>query len=117
MARAPDSDHVPIALATGHPVRLQGLITRRDLNGTVACILEASTSAEREKLENERRVKVTGLSTAGVPTSLSVKRENVVALGAAPVDWTFCDSPPLSLLELVRAPGECVRSIHNGPSQ
>jgi len=36
---------------------------------------------------------------------LSVKRENVVSLGDAAVDWTFRDSPRLSLLELVRAGG------------
>ena len=111
MTHATDSERVLTALAAGQCVRLQGLISRSDLNGTLACISEASTSAEREKLEKEGRVKVTGLSAAGAPTGLSVKRENIVALGAASVDWTFCDSPPLSLLELVRAPGARARHL------
>jgi hypothetical protein len=93
------------ALATGDRVRLQGLISRSDLNGSIACILEASTPDERQSLEIQGRIKVTGLSNVGVPKSLAVKRENAVSLGDTPVDWTFCDSPQLSLLELVRARG------------
>jgi hypothetical protein len=95
------------ALVPGDRVRLQGLISRSDLNGSVACVLDASTPDERETLQMQGRVKVTGLSEMGAPKSLSVKRANVVALGQAAVDWTFCDSPPLSLLQLVRAPGVC----------
>ncbi len=95
------------ALAPGDRVRLQGLISRSDLNGSVACILDASTPDERETLQMQGRVKVTGLSETGAPKSLSVKRSNVVALGQAAVDWTFCDFSPISLLELVRVPGVC----------
>ena len=93
------------ALAAGDRVRLQGLISRSDLNGSVACILEPSSSVERDALEIQGRIKVTGLTNVGAPKSLSVKRENVVSLGDAAVDWTFRDSPRLSLLELVRAGG------------
>ena len=102
-----DTDKGAAALVPGDRVRLKGLISRSDLNGSVACILEASTADEREYLQIQGRVKVTGLSDVGAPKSLSVKRSNVVALGEAAVDWTFCDSPPLSLLELVRAQGAC----------
>jgi hypothetical protein len=93
------------ALAAGDRVRLQGLISRSDLNGSVACILEPSSSVERDALEIQGRIKVTGLTNVGAPKSLSVKRENIVSLGDAAVDWTFRDSPKLSLLELVRAGG------------
>ena len=99
------------ALAAGDRVRLQGLISRSDLNGSIACILEPSSSVERDALEIQGRIKVTGLTNVGAPNptsrpkSLSVKRENVVSLGDAAVDWTFRDSPRLSLLELVRAGG------------
>ena len=102
-----DADKGAAALVPGDRVRLQGLISRSDLNGSVACILEASTPDERETLQNQGRIKVTGISNVGAPKSLSVKPANVVALGDAPIDWTFCDSPPLSLLELVRARGAC----------
>ncbi len=108
-----DTDKGAAALVPGDRVRLQGLISRSDLNGSVACILEASTPDERETLQIQGRVKVTGLSDVGVPKSLSVKRANVVALGKAAVDWTFCDSPALSLLELVRAQGACARMLKN----
>jgi hypothetical protein len=104
MTSSTGSSQSRAAFAVGNRMRLQGLIGRTDLNGTVVCILEASSPAEREKMEKDGRVKVTGIC-AGVPKSLSVKREHVVALGECPVDWTFCDSPPLSLLELVRAQG------------
>ena len=104
MACPPDADKRS-ALVAGDRVRLQGLISRSDFNGSVACVLEPSSSVERDALEIQGRIKVTGLTNVGAPKSLSVKRENVVSLGDAAIDWTFCDSPRLSLLELVRTGG------------
>ena len=92
-------------MAAGDRVRLQGLINRSDLNGSVACILEASTPDERGALETQGRIKVTGLSNVGVPKGLAVKRQNIISMGDTPVDWKFCDWPPMSLLELVQAQG------------
>ncbi len=111
MASPLDADTGAAALVPGDRVRLQGLISRSDLNGSVACILEASTPDERKTLQIQGRVKVTGISNVGAPKSLnfslSVKLANAVALGDAPIDWTFCDFAQLSLLELVRARGAC----------
>ena len=116
MASPLDADTGAAALVPGDRVRLQGLISRSDLNGSVACILEASTPDERETLQNQGRIKVTGLSNVGVPKSLAVKRENAVSLGDTPVDWTFRDSPQLSLLELVRARGARVFCLRESVS-
>jgi len=86
---------------TGIRVRIHGLQSRYDLNGTIAVVLAPDNDEEAKDLQERGRIKVTGF-----PQTLSLKPTNLRALREddprdAAIDWTFCDSPPMGIKELL----------------
>eukprot|EP00759_Apiculatamorpha_spiralis_P043876 PhF_6_TR41038/c1_g2_i2/m.62162 len=82
-------------------VRISGLKSRPDLNGTVACVLEPLNEAEAQELQSKNRVKVTNF-----PTPLSLLAANLTPIqeddpSDARVDWSFVDEPPQGLREVI----------------
>jgi hypothetical protein len=70
------------SLQIGDRVRLQNLVSRSDLNGTISVILSHNPSKGREDV-------------AGFPKTLSIKPENLVKVLETPdsMDWSMKDEP------------------------
>ena len=70
----------------GSRVRIIGLKSRPELNGTIAVVLQPENDEEVEKLAKNGRIKVTGVP----PKSMSIQRANLTPIDERTerTDWT-----------------------------